>query len=337
MGKRILHVVRSDLEAGQIIGYTRRGPVYAIGGAAGTDIDVDNWIPVEMSSQVIMRVKQASAIEGYAIPTPMSTATKDVPRSGGVKVAASTTYTDADDDTTNDKVTLHARRFIARVTIDEDDLNDALPDVLAAKGLEWATSYAKVFDNACLAVTAAENGTTIPFTSVYKSLTTTNSATGYTANDNVVSWNGSVGTSGYSQLSKALGKVEESDYFSLPDMRVIAHPAFRAALREIKDANARPIFIEGLAGTPDTLFNIEISWTNGAKTSATNSQAPAGNPLLFFCNRTFLQIGIRSGPETLAAPARPQDDTDDHAVKYRTRRGFVLGHERAVSVVEKTG
>ena len=338
MGKQVLHVVRSDLEPGQIIGYRASGqPIYAIGGAAPTDIDVDNWIAVENTSQVIMRVRQASAIEGYAVPTPMATSTKDVPRSGGVKVAAGTNYTAADDDATQDKVTLHARRFIARVSLDEDDLADSFVNIIQTKGLEWATSYAKVFDNACLAVTGAENGTTIPFTSVYKSLRTTNTATGYNADDNYLTWNASVGTSGYSQLSKALGKVEQGDYFSLPDMRVIAHTAFREGMRGIKDTNDRPIFVEGLAGTPDTLFGIEVRWTNGAKTSAVNSQAPTGNPLLFFCNRTFLQMGVRSGPEVLSAPARPQDDTDDFSIKFRSRRGFVLGHERAVSVVEKTG
>lgn len=345
MGKRsILHVVRPDLgiEPGQVIGYHRDGrPIRLIAGAAPTDITIDDWIPVEPSSDVIQRVMQASAVEALAVRTPMTTNTKDVPRSGAVKVAASTTYTDADDTSTNDKVTLHARRFIARVTIDEDDLQDSFADILAAKGREWATSYAKVFDNACLAVTGTENGTTVPFTSLYKALRTADTDVSYTADANYKTWNASVGTSGYTQLSDTLGLVEVGDYFSLEDMRVIAHPAFRASLRGILDDNHRPIFIEGQRGpdstTPDTLFGLRISWTNGAKTSAVNSQTPAGNPLLFVCNYNYLQLGIRSGPETLAAPARPQDDTDDHSVKYRARRGFVLGHPAAAAVLEKTG
>jgi HK97 family phage major capsid protein len=343
MGKTsVLHVVRDDIEPGTIIGYGKHGPIYAIAGAAGTDIDIGDWIPIEMASEVIHRVQQASAIEAEAMPTPMTTSTKDVPRSGGVKVAASKNYTDADDLGEDDKVTLHARRFISRVTIDEDDLADSFPDVAAAKGLEWATSYAKVFDHACLGTSNAENGTTVPFTSLYKSLRTTNSATDYTADDNYVAWNQSTAPSaGYDELSEGLGRLEVGDYFELENTRVIAHPAFRKVLRGIKDLNGEPIFLSGQnnpqAGTPDTLFNIPIRWTHGARVHATNSQTPAGNRLLFFCNRTFLQLGRRSGPETLSAPSRPQDDTDDYSIKFRARRGFVLGHEDAASVVELTG
>lgn len=343
MGKTsVLHVVRDDIEPGTIIGYGRYGPIYAIAGAAGTDIDVDDWIPIEMSSDVIHRVMQASAVEAEAVPTPMNTSTKDVPRSGGVKVAASKHYTDADDDSENDKVTLHARRFISRVTVDEDDLADSFPDVARAKAMEWATSYAKVFDHACLGTSGAENGGTVPFTSLYKSLRTTNSATGYTADDNYVAWNRTAPASGgYDQLSETLGRLEEGDYFELENTRVIAHPTFRKVLRGIKDLNGDPIFVSGQnnpqAGTPDTLFNVPIRWTHGARVHATNSQTPTGNKLLFVVNRTFLQLGRRSGPETLSAPSRPQDDTDDFSIKFRARRGFVLGHEGAAAVLELTG
>src|SRR3546814_6870289 len=53
-----------------------------------------------------------------------------------------------------------------------------------SKRVDWATSWAKYLDNACPAVTAAESGVTVPFTSVYKAIRTTNADTSYTADDN---------------------------------------------------------------------------------------------------------------------------------------------------------
>ncbi len=63
--------------------------------------------------------------------------------------------------------------------------------------------------------------------------------------------------------------------------------------------------------------------------------APAGNDLLIFGNRQFLKRGDRSAPETLIDQARAQDSTDDLAVKFRTRKGFGLGHEKAFALLER--
>ncbi len=279
----------------------------------------------------------------------MSSKTKSIPRSSGITVTAGTTY--VSDTSINDEVTLTARRFIARVTIDEDDLADANTrlDVLGTKAIEWAISYADVFDNACLGVTGTENGTTVPFTSAYKSLRTTNADTSYTADDNYLTWDDDLisipttpaGTSLYEKLSTLFKKVEVGKYWNNPDMIVIAHPGWRDALRLVVDAQGRPIFQPGSGngmpgnGTPDSVFQTPIYWSRGAKTSATNSGSPAGNDLLYYANRRHLARGDRSGPETLTDDARAQDDTDDYAMKFRVRRAFKLTHEKSASVLER--
>jgi HK97 family phage major capsid protein len=347
--------ITSIPEPGSIIGFrkARRGsgelpgklyPIYHIAGAASTDI-IDNWIPIEWDSEVITRVNLESAVERYGRPHPMRSSTKRVLRSGGLTVTSGTSYTT--DASTNDYITLTARRLMAQFIVDEDDLADAdsVVDTLNVKGMDWATSYADTFDNACLAVSAAENGTTVPFTSLYKSLRTTNSATSYTADDNYLTWDDdltsiaapAVGTSLYERLSQTFKKVETGKYWSLADQLVIAAPGWRDALRTATDNQGDPIFVDNTTrgDTPDTLFGAPIAWSRGCKVSATMLGAPAGNDLLIFGNRQFLKRGDRSAPETLIDQARAQDSTDDLAVKFRVRKGFGVGHEKAFAVLER--
>jgi hypothetical protein len=309
---------------------------------ASTDI-IDNWIPIEWDSEVITRVLMDSAIEKYARPHVMKTSTKRILRSGGLTVSAGTTYTA--DTNANDYITLTARRFLSQFVVDEDDLADAdsVVDTIATKGMDWAISYADTFDNACLAVTGAENGTTVPFTSLYKALRTTNSATSYTADANYATWDddnvsfpaSGGGASLYEKLSATLKKVETGKFWSQADQLVIAAPGWRDALRLATDAQGRPIFIQGTAGTPDTLFDVPIAWSRGCKTSPTNVGSPGGNDLLFFGNRQYLKRGDRSQPESLVDQARAQDSTDDTAVKFRVRKGFGVGNENAWSALER--
>lgn len=338
-----LNGVDSLPEPGALIGHTRSGkPIYVMAGAVAATID--DWIPIEYDSAVVMRVRMDSAVERLGRRVIMRSKTKSIPRSAGITVTAGTTYTD--DASLNDEVTLTARRFIARFKVDEDDLADASTrmDVIATKGEDWAISYADTFDNACLGTTGAENGTTVPFTSAYKRLRTTNSDTDYTADDNYLAWDDDFpavlspadGTSLYEKASRLFKLVESGKFWSLADSLVIAHPGWRDALRMTMDAQGRPIFIQGTAGTPDTLFNVPIAWSRGCKSSATNSGSPTGNDLMFFLNRRYLVRGDRSGPETLTDDARAQDDTDDYAIKFRTRRGFQLTHEKAAAVLERT-
>lgn len=296
---------------------------------------MEAWIPEEDDSSVIARVSQLSGVERFARRVPMSSDVRNHPRSAGVgveTVAKGGTY--GEDASTNDAVTLTARKFGKAIRIAEEDLEDSLVDVVSQKQVDWATSYAKFLDNACLGVTAASNGTTVPFTSVYKALTTANADTGYTANDNLVQ-TGTGGTT-YTNLSNALAKVEAGDYFDEASVVVIASPAYRAKFRNIKDDQGQPVFVQGLAGTPDTLFGHEVVWSQGAKTSATATDAPAGNPLLVIANRDYLLLGVRSGPESVFIDGRDGVSalTDEAILKMRARRGFSVGHEKAFAIHE---
>jgi hypothetical protein len=340
----------SRIETPRLIGITRRTgqPVWSVAG--GVPVNVDEWIPIEYSSDVVQRVLTESVVESRAQRVVMNSKTKSIPRSAGITVSAGTTYTD--DASLNDEITLTARRFIARLKIDEDDLADAETrlDVLGTKALDWAISYADVFDNACLGATGAENGTTVPFTTIYRRLRTTNNDTSYTADANWLTWDDdlsavaspAVGTSLYEKLSATFKKVEVGKYWSQSDALVIAHPGWRDALRLCMDAQGRPIFEPGTGGrglpgngTPDRLFNTDIAWSRGARTSPTNTGSPTGKDLLYYLNRRYMARGDRSGPETLTDDARAQDDTDDYAVKFRTRRAFQFTHEAAAAVLER--
>jgi HK97 family phage major capsid protein len=333
-----------DLPApGTIIGRRADGTAIHLHAGGAADTIIDNWIPIEYSDDVIQRVQMDSAIEGEAMPEPMKTATKEVPRSAGITVSVGLTY--SDDTSTNDKITLTARRFISRFQVDEDDLADANTrmEVIQTKALDWAISYADTLDNACLGVSATENGTTAPFTSMYKSLRTTDSAVSYTADDNYLTWDDDLiniastpaGTSLYEKLSATFKKVEKGKYWSLADSLVIAAPGWRDAMRLCTDAQGRPIFVQGTAGTPDTLFGVRIRWSRGCVVSGTLTGSPTGNDLLYFANRRYLRLGKRSGPETRTDAARAQDDADNYAVKFRARRAFKLSHQAAAAVLER--
>ncbi|QEQ93589.1 major capsid protein [Streptomyces phage Zuko] len=299
----------------------------------------EDWIPEEWDSQVIQRVQQVSVIESEAREYPMATDTRHIPRSAGVDVngvAKGTAY--GEDESVNDDVLLTAKKAGRAIRIADEDLQDSNVAILEQKRVDWATSWAKYLDNACLAVTAAESGVTVPYTSVYKAIRTSNSDTGYTADTNYVA-SATGGAVSYNNLSAVLAKVEVGDYWEEGMTLVIAHPSLREKLRNIKDDQGEPIFVRGQggdSGTPDTLFGHRIRWSLGARTSATATHAPTGNPLMIVVNRDFLAIGKRSGPESrVAGPDTGAAFlTDEALLKMRARRAFALTHEKAAAVLE---
>ena len=151
---------------------------------------IDDWIPEEFSGPVIQKIGQTSVIERIARREPMSTTVRHVPRSGGMGMdilGGGDSYTE--DSSTDDEVLLTARKFGRAISLAEEDLADTgnLVNVLETKRIDWATAYAKTLDNACLGVTAAESvAGTVPFTSVYKRVCTTDSTVSYTADDNYI-------------------------------------------------------------------------------------------------------------------------------------------------------
>jgi hypothetical protein len=126
---------------------------------------VDAWLVEEQGSDVIRVVNQVSVIESNAAPEPMRSYTKTIPRSGDVSVDVvpkGSAY--GEDVGTTDEITIVARKFGKVIRLAEEDLEDELVDILNEKKTAWGNAYAVTIDNACLATSAAANGTTVPFT-----------------------------------------------------------------------------------------------------------------------------------------------------------------------------
>lgn len=309
---------------------------------------MEAWLREEQGSDIIRRLEFYSVGETRLRSVPMSGNTKSEPRmvdmSVGV-VAKGAAY--GEDTALNDEVLLTAVKFGSALRIAEEDIDDGIVNVIEAKKASWVTSFAVLFDNAIFATNAAANGGTVPFTSVYKALRTTNAATGYTADAN---WAATVGAITYDDISDLAGEVEGSGYASGSSDIYVAHPSFKGIVRKIKNSQGDPIFTASpRTGDPDTLFGYPVLWSNGAvvTTAASSTQAvvagggaagAAGNPLLFFGNPDFAIVGKRSGIESVVIDGRDGLSalTDETILKVRARRAFVLAHEKAWAVLEVT-
>lgn len=295
------------------------------------------WVPEEWGGDVLTAVEKTSAVEALGRIEPMTTTTKHVPREGGIGIdVIDKAGTYVEDDVDDDEVELRARKFVRAISLADEDIKDldGLIDVLNVKKVAWATSYAKGFDNACLATIGPMSMTAKrPFVSVREAVRTTYSDLGYTADAHYLA---SAGDVTYDDLSQVLGMYEDGDYFDEANTIVIASPAFKRTFRDIKDDNNRPIFVQGRDGTPDTLFGYPARWTPGARTSTALSKAPTGNPLMVVGNRQFLIVGRRSGPESFVAGADSGVGflTDEAKMKMRARRAFAVGHPAAFAVLE---
>jgi HK97 family phage major capsid protein len=297
---------------------------------------IDAWLVEEQGSDVIRVVNQNSAMETYATAEPMKSYTKTIPRSGAVGVsvvAKGSAY--AEDSGTVDEITIIARKFGTVVRLAEEDIEDGLFDVITEKKTAWANAYAVVIDNACLGVTAASNGTTVPFTSVYKAVRTLDASVNYTADANYVPTVTATNLT-YAQLRSLVKIWEASPFFDPAAAIAIAHPAFKDQLRGILDTQGHPIFTDPIGGAAATFFGYEMKFSLGARTSATATNVPTGNPLIVLGARNLLRLGKRSGPESVVIPGNDGTSalTDETLLKLRARRGFVVGDVRGFAVLE---
>lgn len=296
----------------------------------------ENWIPEEYDGSVISSaIRTASAVERVAPAKRMGSDTLKVARSAPVGVgviAKGSSYPESTG--TNDTVILDAVKIGEAVRIAEEDIDDSFVDILDSRKREFAASYGVFLDNAVLGTTAAANGTTVPFESVYRAVTQADASTGYTANANLIQTAGAVT---YADLSDALAKVEGGKY-STGNPVIIAHPTFKAVLRNLVDDQNRPLFISGQNGASDVLFGYDIVWSQGARTSATATHDPAGNPLLIVGNRDYMLLGTRSPLESFFIDPRTglAALTDEAILKFRTRKAFKVGAPGAFAVVEVT-
>jgi HK97 family phage major capsid protein len=309
----------------------------------------ENWIPDEVGSKPVTEFQQTSAVDSLTAGRHevMASDVKRIPRDGGFTVgpvAKGSAYTEST--STNDYVELTARKIGGAERVAEEDLTDPTVDVLETKRIAAANAMARFFDNAALATTAAVNGTTVLYQSVYNALKTTQAGIPggtYTANDNYAA---TAGLLTYDQLSAALGLVESSTWADENGLYWIGHPAFKGYLRGLKNTQGDPIWREGVAGaSPDTILGYPVRWSRGAKTSATNTQAPTGNPLLFVGDPAALKVGDAKLPGVPLGGMGSQLQraatgigflTDEAIMKAAMRKGFALAHPTAWAVIEKT-
>ena len=294
-----------------------------------TDLtEANGYILEEQGSNVIQDLIANSAVERFARREAMASRTKSVPRfvgdapvvvAEGAEIPASAP--------TLDEIVLTAKKYAQLIHISEEDVNDSLVDTLSVYKREWASRWARKFDNACLGVTADVDGDDgQPFSSLY------NVVTDYNLASNKIATGGAMS---YDDLNSALGLVEASSKFDAANTVWMAHPKMLKEIRGMVKGNSDLVLPDPLAGTPGSLFGYPLVVSYGAATSAAATDAPAGNALLIVGNRQMLINGVRGGVES--AVSRDAEFTKDGVLlKTRIRRGFAVADADAFAIVEKT-
>jgi HK97 family phage major capsid protein len=296
---------------------------------ARTDFtEANGYILEEQGSVVIQDLIANSAVERFARRETMASRTKTVPRfvtDAPQVVAEGATIPEAS--ATLDEIVLTARKYAQIMHVSEEDLNDNLVDVLTASKREWASRWARKFDNACLGVTAVGDGDDgQPFDSLYYAVSQYNSASNRTQ---------TAGALTFEDISNALGIVESSAKFDAANTVFMAHPKMLAHIRNMIGANSEYVLPNPLDATPGSLLGYPLVVSYGAATSAAATDAPAGNPLLIVGNRQMLINGVRGGVESVVS--RDAEFTKDGVLlKTRIRRGFAVADASAFAIVEKT-
>jgi HK97 family phage major capsid protein len=291
-----------------------------------TDLtEANGYILEEQGSTVIQDLIANSAVERYARREAMASRTKSVPRfvgdaptvvAEGAEIPAS--------NPTLDEIVLTARKYAQLMHISEEDVNDQLVDTLSVYKREWASRFARKYDNACLGVSAVGDGDDgQPFTSLYASInwTTNRIQTG--------------GAMSFDDINNALGIVEDSSKFDAANTVWMAHPKMLKEIRGMVKGNSDLVLPDPLAGTPGSLFGYPLVVSYGAAVSAAATDTPTGNPLLIVGNRQMLINGVRGGVESVVS--RDAEFARDGVVlKTRVRRGFAVADADAFAIVEKT-
>ena len=293
---------------------------------ARTDFtEANGYILEEQGSAVIQDLVANSAIERFARREAMASRTKTVPRfvaDAPAVVAEGSTIPEAT--ATLDEIVLTAKKYAQIMHVSEEDLNDNLVDVLTASKREWASRFARKFDNACLGVNIAADGTDVaPYTSLYAAINW---------NTNRIQTGGALS---YEDINNALGIAEDSSKFDAANTVWMAHPKMLKEIRGMIKGNNDLVLPDPLAGTPGSLFGFPLVISYGAATSAAASASPAGNPLLIVGNRQMLINGVRGGVESVVS-SDAEFTKDGVLLKTRVRRGFAVADADAFAIVEKT-
>jgi HK97 family phage major capsid protein len=292
---------------------------------ARTDFtEANGYILEEQGSAVIQDLLANSAVERFARREAMASRTKSVPR---FKTDAPNVVAEGDTigeaTAVLDEVVLTARKYAQIMHVSEEDLNDNLVDVLTAYKREWASRWARKFDNACLGVTTSATGTdAAPYGSLASVI----------QGSNIIQTAGSLS---YEDLNNALGIAEDSSKFDAANTVWMAHPKMLAEIRGMIKGNNDLVLPDPLAGTPGSLFGYPLVVSYGAAKSAAATDTPTGNPLLIVGNRNMLINGVRGGVESVVS--RDAEFTKDGVLlKIRVRRGFAVADADAFALIEKT-
>jgi HK97 family phage major capsid protein len=295
---------------------------------ARTDLtEANGYILEEQGSAVIQDLLANSAVERFARREAMASRTKTVPRfkaDAPDVVAEGNTIPEAV--ATLDEVVLTARKYAQIMHISEEDVNDSLVDVLSTYKREWASRWARKFDNATLGVYAVETGNDdAPYTSVLTAV----------ANDAPSNLIPTAGALSYDDLNAALGAVESSSKFDAANTVWMAHPKMLKEIRGMVKGNNDLVLPDPLAGTPGSLFGYPLVVSYGAARSAAATDSPTGNALLICGNRQMLINGVRGGVESVVS-RDAEFSKDGVLLKTRIRRGFAVADAGAFAIVEKT-
>lgn len=296
-------------------------------------IDATGWLVEGKDSEVVKAFAAQSAWEKAARPISMTGNAVRIPRIAdmGVSVIAKgAAY--PEDQTSSDTVLIDAVKIGQALRIAEEDVEDEkLADYIELKKQSAGSSFAKLYDNAAIGTSAADNGLTVPFTSLYRALTTADATTSYTANANVLTANAAA--FGYDDLNALLALAEASPYFDESQITFIANPRFRTLLRGLVDGQGRPLLFSDIANgtTVNRLLGVPIEYSIGATVTATATATPtpgagvkgtAGNALLALVLKSAAVNGTRKAFESVYIPGRDGLSalTDEDILKVRARK-----------------
>lgn len=312
-------------------------------------LDGTGWLVEQRDGNVVKAFRRTSVVETEFRTINMTANTVEIPRIDDMDVefiAKGAAY--PEDQSTADVISISAKKIGGVLRIAEEDVEDEkLAPYVDEKKLSAGSSFAKKVDNAALGTSAAVNGVVVPFTSVYRALTTADATTGYVANANHIGL--TVATQGTidDALSQALGLLEDGDYFGEEDLVWVLNTKFRRLVRDKKDAQGRRIFLNDIVGgrAVPRLYDVPVRFTRGATVTATPTTNPvsgtgikgtAGNALGFLIQKNAAVFGRRKAFESVYIPGRDGLSalTDEDILKVRARIAAGVTVPEAHAVIE---
>jgi HK97 family phage major capsid protein len=315
---------------------------------ARVNLDGTGWLKEQYDSTVVQRYVKSSAVESEFRTVNMTSNTLRIPRIDDMDVNFIPKGAAYGEDTSGaDTILLEASKIGGAIRIAEEDVqDDKLADFLTLKKNSAASAFAQKIDNAGLGTTTASggDGSTVPYTSLYRTLATADATTGYGAGDNLVSG----AELNYDTVNELLALVEQSDYFNDSSIVAIASPKFRTLIRGLKDNTGRPLFLADVinGSSVDTILGRRVVYTTGAHTStvaetvtsgAGGAAGASGNPLFAFVNTDHAIVGKRSGLESIVDNGTAAFLTDEAIMKVRARRavGYTIPGAHALFELTK--